>query len=64
MLLLSIKPIETDEKEDLDEEEVEGVALALIRSVRAEIGNVEGGNAEEETESSSESAECVEEMGA
>lgn len=54
MVPLSNNDVDTEENEDLDDDEVEGVALLLIRSVSAEMGNVEGGKAELETESSSE----------
>jgi len=60
--------VETEENDDLVEDEVERDALVLlfewIKSVRAEMGRVEGGNAELETDRSSECAECVEEIGA
>ncbi len=60
----SSRLVDTEEKEDLEEEVVEGVALEWIRSVNAVMGSVEGGKAEDETERSSEYAEWVEVMGA
>ena len=62
--ILSTKEVETEEKEESDETEVDDVAVELTKSVKAEMGSVEGGKVDAETESSSEAAECVDEMGA
>lgn len=44
----------TDEKHDLEDDKVDGVVMVPTKSVSAEIGRVDGGNAEVATESSSE----------
>ncbi|KAJ9477154.1 tRNA-splicing endonuclease [Pseudozyma hubeiensis] len=62
--IFSMREVETEEKEESDETEVEDAAVELIKSVKAEMGRVEGGKVDVETESSSEAAECVDEMGA
>ena len=52
--VLSTIDVETEEKDDLDDDEVEGVTLELSRSARSVIGNVEGGRLDDEVERSSE----------
>ncbi|GAC96616.1 tRNA-splicing endonuclease [Pseudozyma hubeiensis SY62] len=63
--IVSARDMETEERDDFEEAEVDDdVTVELIKSVKAEMGRVEGGKVDAETDSSSEAAECVDEMGA
>jgi hypothetical protein len=67
MAEVEVESDEADEKDDLDDEAVEGVALPLVLEawtmlVSVEMGSVEGGKRDSAIESNSEDAEWVDEM--